>query len=612
MATFNEVKTLFTNMSFTPDVPSSALGPNEFNSGFNVETDTRSIKSILGDETILNQLTGTPLFLTGGYRENGIFWFIIGCLGTAGAGHWYAMNEAGIIEITPSGGLTGYYAGMPLTGAWNGNVLFLNDSVTAPMFLLSDGTQLQQYSQNSQTIDVTGASGNGTTATLTFATQAAAPYQVGSSIIISGIDPTEYNGTFVVTACNTTSVSYLSAATSTYNSGGTIVPLYLWNYNPEWKSVTAGWMRLYSSPNVGSILIAGNLTAVDFSNTVTNYPVTVQWSQAFGLNSGPITWAPTISNIANQIEIPVRGPCLDGFNLNGNFYVCSYWDTVVFSPIAYQSTAAPIFGIKLFNQGRGLLNENCFDNSDATVYGVDARDFWQFDGSNFIGIGNQKVKDYFFNNLNPDYVDRVFVTNNTAKYQMEFYYPDLDSTGWCNQMLSYRYDLKVWNAPRHVANASSACETPVWTQTGNTWGYNNGSRTIVYSQGTANTSLVQKDQTYTFLGNAISSQFRRDAIQLCPNFSQQALLHRTYPEIVVYSGNSLANVSINIGGSNSAGQDPTLLGNIVMNIDTNNPWTQFKQNAFRLNSIEVNTTSTDYQWALSAMNWQFTPTQDSR
>jgi hypothetical protein len=49
-----------------------------------------------------------------------------------------------------------------------------------------------------------------------------------------------------------------------------------------------------------------------------------------------------------------------------------------------------------------------------------------------------------------------------------------------------------------------------------------------------------------------------------------------------------------------------------MNIDTNNPWTQFKQNAFRLNSIEVNTTSTDYQWALSAMNWQFTPTQDSR
>ena len=599
-------------MSFTPDVPSSALGANEFNSGFNVETDTRSIKSILGDETILSQLSGTPIFVTGGYRNNNVFWFIIGCVDAGTVGRWYAMNEAGISEITPAGGLTGYSVGMPITDAWNGNVLFLNDSVSAPMFLLADGTVLQQYSQNSQTIDVTGATGNGTTVTLTFATQAAAPYQVGSSIIVSGIDPTEYNGTFVVTACNTTTVSYLNASTATYNSGGTIVPLYLWNFNPEWKSVTAGWMRIFSSPNVGSVLIAGNLRAIDQSNTVLNFPVTVQWSQAFGLNSGPLTWAPTISNIANQLEIPLRGPCLDGFNLNGNFFVLSYWDTVVFSPIAYQSTSAPVFGIKLFNQGRGLLNENCSDNADATVYGVDARDFWQFDGSNFIGIGNQKVKEYFFNNLNPAYVNRVFVINNTQKYQIEYYYPDLNSTGYCNQMLSYRYDLQVWNAPRQVANASSATETPVYTLTGNTWSYNNGSRTVVYSQGTANTRLVQKDQVYTFLGNAISSQFRRDAIQLCPNFSQQALLHRTYPQIVVYSGNANANINVNIGGSNSSGQTPTLLGNVNLTINTNNPWTQFSQNAFRLNSIEVNSTSSDSQWALSAMNWQFTPTQDQR
>lgn len=607
-----EVKTPFTNMSFTPDVPSSALGPNEYNSGFNIETDTRGLKSVLGDETILSQLTGTPIFVTAGYRDNDVFWFIIGCVGTGGAGHWYAMDEAGIIEITPVGGLTGYYEGMPITDAWNGTVLFINDSVTAPMFLLADGTQLQQYSQNSSTIEVLGATGNGTTVTLTFDTQSSAPYQVGTSITVAGIDPVDYNGTFVVTACTTTTVSYLNTSTDAWNSGGTIVPLYLWNYNPNWKSVTAGWMRMYSSPNVGSVLIAGNLTAVDQSNTVTNYPCTVQWSQAFGLNSGPLTWAPTISNVANQLEVPLRGPALDGFNLNGNFYVQSYWDTVVFSPIAYQSTSAPIFGIKLLNQGRGLLNENCWDNADTTVFGVDARDFWMFDGSNFTGIGNQKVKNYFFNNINPDYVDRIFVTNNTEKYQIEFYYPDLTSTGWCNQMLSYRYDLQIWNPPRQVHNASMACETPVWSQSGNVWSYNNGSRCVVYSQGTANTRLVQKDQVYTFLGNAISSQFRRDAIQLCQNFSQQALLHRIYPEVVVYSGNTAANVQINIGGSNSTGQTPTLLGNVTINIDTDQPWTQFKQNAFRLNSVELNSTSTDSQWELTAMNWQYTPTQDQR
>lgn len=611
--TFTEVATNFANMSFTPDVPSAALTANEYNAGYNVETDTRGIKSVLGDETILSQLTGTPVFVTGGYRDNGVWWLIIGCIGDAGSGHWYAMDEAGISEITPIGGLTGYYVGMPITDAWNGNVLFINDSVSAPMFLLADGTQLQQYSQNSNTIEVTGATGNGTTVTLTFGTQLAVPYQVGTSITVAGIDPADYNGTFVVTACTDASVSYLNTSTDTYNSGGTIVPLYLWNYNPEWKSVTAGWMRMFSSPNVGSILIAGNLTATLTNNTVVNYPVTVQWSQAFGLNSGPTSWAPTISNIANQLEIPARGACLDGFNVNGNFYVCSYWDTVVFSPISYQSTSAPIFGIRILNQGRGLLNENCWDNADVTVYGVDARDFWSFDGNNFTGIGNQKVKDYFFNNLNPNYVDRVFVINNTQKYQIEYYYPDLDSTGWCNQMLSYRYDLSIWNPPRQVSNASMACETPVWTQNNGYWTYNNGSRTVVYSQGDPDTYLVQKDQGFTFLGpTAISSQFRRDNIQLCQNFSQQALLHRIYPEIVVYSGNANATIDINIGGSNSTGQTPELLGNVTMIINTNNPWTQFSQNAFRLNTVEVNSTNSDSQWAMTALNWQFTPTQDQR
>jgi len=613
MTTFTEVATNFTNMSFTPDVPSAALQPTEYNSGYNVETDTRGIKSVLGDETILSQLTGTPLFVTGGYRDNNVFWFIIGTVGNSGDGHWYAMDSAGITEITPLSGLTGYYAGMPITDAWNGTVLFLNDSVTAPMFLTSDASILQQYSQNSNTVEVTGASGNGTTVTLTFATQPSIPYEIGSSITVSGIDPADYNGTFVVTACTTTSVSYLSLSTDLYNSGGTIVPLYLWNYNSSWKSVTAGWMRMYSSPNVGSILIAGNLTAIDQSNTVINYPVTVLWSQAFGLNSGPLTWAPTLTNVANQLEIPARGPCLDGFNVSGNFYVCSYWDTIVFSPISYQSTTAPVFGIRILNQGRGLLNENCWDNADTTVFGVDARDFWSFDGNNFTGIGNQRVKNYFFNNLNPLYVNRVFVINNTQKYQIEYYYPDLTSTGECNQMLSYRYDLQIWNPPRQVTNAIMACETPIWSETGNVWDYNNGSRTVVYCQGTANTQLVQKDQTYTFLGNvAITSQFRRDNIQLCPNFSQQSLLHRILPEIVVYSGNANAIIDINIGGSNSTGQTPTLLGNVSMTINTSTPWTQFNQNAFRLNTVEINSTSSDSQWAMTALNWQFTPTQDAR
>ena len=72
-------------------------------------------------------------------------------------------------------------------------------------------------------VQVTGASGNGTTATLTFATQTQVPFAIGATITVTGITPLAYNGTFTVTASTTGSVSFLSAASATYQNGGEIV-----------------------------------------------------------------------------------------------------------------------------------------------------------------------------------------------------------------------------------------------------------------------------------------------------------------------------------------------------------------------------------------------------
>ena len=73
-----------------------------------------------------------------------------------------------------------------------------------------------------QNENVTAANGNGTTATLTFPTRTVAIHGVGSTIIVTGVTPTGYNGTFVVTASTATSVSYLNATTAVGSAGGTI------------------------------------------------------------------------------------------------------------------------------------------------------------------------------------------------------------------------------------------------------------------------------------------------------------------------------------------------------------------------------------------------------
>jgi hypothetical protein len=330
--------------------------------------------------------------------------------------------------------------------------------------------------------------------------------------------------------------------------------------------------------------------------------------------------------VANELEVPVRGPVLDGFPVNGNFYVCSYWDTVQFSPINFQSTNAPVLGVKLFNQGRGLLNTNCWAAADDQVFGLDSRDIWVFNGQQFQGLGSQRIRNFFFANLNQDYADRVFVENNTRKSQIEIYYPDLESTGWCNKMISYRYDLETWNPPRDIANASMGCEAPVYGPfPDSTMLFDEASRTIVYSQGVANTQLVQKDQGYAFLNSTgtantvpIASEFRRDNIQLLKDYTGHLLVHRLLPEAVnieptnLPAANSTGNITVAIGGSNSVGQIPDFKANVTMTLNTDNPWTQVDQNAFRINSIKITNTSNVNAWLCSATTWQFTQTQDDR
>jgi hypothetical protein len=641
---YTEVRIPFQSMSFTPDVPSTALGPNEYNSGQNVETDVRGIRSMAGDQQILESLpagSGAPTFITGNFRADGYFWFVVATQAVPGQdGQYFAFNPVTQVwdDITPTDPTfdsSGYNQATNITEAWNGNVLFLNDEQNPPMFWPdAPGSPLVSYS-NQVPLDIDNITlVTAGTRLVTFTdTQAVAPFAVGSYVQITDVLPRYYNGTWLVTACTVDDVTIQCTISDPYSSGGTVAPAYTWNYNPNWSSVYAKFMRLYNTPNVGSILVAGNLTATNASTSATEiYPVTVQWSQAFGLNQAPTTWTPTVTNVANQLEVPLRGPALDAFPCNGQFFLCSFWDTVVFSPINYATTSAPILGVRQYNQGRGILSSNCWANTDKLVYGVDARDIWVFDGQDFKGLGNQRVKNWFYDQLDPENYDRVFMEVNSQRSQVEIYYPDSDAVnGVPNKMLSYRYDLDCWNAPRDVSSATFSCESPVWNydDTLNEWVALNSSRTVVYAQGVAESQPIQKDQGFEFIDGApIVSKFRRDNIKLSPKYSTKLMVHRILPEVVnlgaIYNQSneiplypSTGNVTVTIEGANSVGSEPSYVVPTTIAIDANgnnnnNPWVQIDQNAYRVNSIEIGDSSNSHVWMCSATTWQVTETEDDR
>ena len=541
MTDYTKLRTPFLNMSFTPDVPSNALGPNEYNSGLNVEADVRGIKKISGEEEILSAIPNFPIFMDGGFRTQSEWVFIVATRDAYNRGYWYLVTATSITNITPGVGanpaayLPNYTDNINITTSWVGNVFFINDGLSSPMYFLATATELYSYD--------------------------AAPDN------------------------------------------------YIWNYDLGVTATRAGFVRNFCSPNVGNILIAGNITKDYASGTTVNYPTTVRWSQAFANTGVPATWVPTLSNVANEQEIPVRGPIIDGFFLGGCFYVCSYWDTVVFSPIAYQSSTAPVFGIRLLNQGRGLINNNCWSNTDSNVYGIDSRDIWIFDGSNFNPLGNQKVRDYFYTNLSTTYSDRVFMVNNTQKNQIEIYYPDQASTGWCNKMLSWRYDLQIWNAPKDVDYACDACEAPKVIN----GDFKYASRTVTYARaGVAGQKLVQTGVGNSFINNQpIPTLFERTNMVLQTQngpvpYSSKVYIHRVLPEI---AGSGIINITV--GSSNSTAQAPTYGQVGIVNVVTDTPWVTTQQNSGRTNSVKVESNNATDAWNLTALNWQASIVEDA-
>jgi hypothetical protein len=547
MSDYQRLRTPFTAMSFTPDVPSNALGPNEYNSGKNVEADVRGIKKIAGELEVLSSIDeGLPIFMEGGFRGPDEWVYIVATRNFSSEGKWFMITASGITNITPGIGgdpaayIPGYTDDTNITASWVGNVFFINDGIGAPMYFLPTANEIYRYD--------------------------AAPDN------------------------------------------------YVWNYEtgfvPSITSVTAGFMRNFCSPNVGNILIAGNLTKTDSSFVETNYPTTIRWSQAFASTGVPATWEPTLSNIANEQEVPVRGPLVDGFFLGGNFYVCSYWDTVVLSPIAYQNSTTPVFGVRLFNQGRGLFNNNCWTNTDSSVYGIDSRDIWVFDGANFNSLGNQRVKEWFFGNLSPTYAHQMFMVNNTQKNQIEIYFPDLDSSGWCNKMLSYRYDLQLWNAPKDISYAVMGTEGPRYDSA--TSSFNLASRNVVYVRNIPASKIVETGiGTANYNGDPIDAEFERTNITLQTQdgpvpYGSKVYAHRVLPEI---SGTGSINVTV--GYANSTAQTPVYGETTTTEIDTETPWVTTQQNTGRTLAVKFGTNDATDTWNVTALNWQATVTEDA-
>jgi hypothetical protein len=150
--------------------------------------------------------------------------------------------------------------------------------VESPTFTgTKTGCSVTSSSLRINNMTTTAASGNGSVATLTFAVQASAPFPIGSTIIVGGVTPSAYNGTFVVTACTTTTVSYASTATGSQTVAGRIT-LALATYAFTGYIDTLAVRRVRSRVDINLVRLDSNSTNWD-----TMFPSNVLWDSWTGL-----------------------------------------------------------------------------------------------------------------------------------------------------------------------------------------------------------------------------------------------------------------------------------------------------------------------------------------
>ena len=123
----------------------------------------------------------------------------------------FVPDKQGLGLVQKLGGWTKYYTsniGSPVRALWAW------EDTNANQYLAGGNETLY--------FDVTNASGNGTTVTLTFS--GTHDFSANDPVYVTGMDPSGYDGYYVLTATTANTISYANSTVAAFVSGGQVYP----------------------------------------------------------------------------------------------------------------------------------------------------------------------------------------------------------------------------------------------------------------------------------------------------------------------------------------------------------------------------------------------------
>ena len=178
---------------------------------------------------------------------------------------------------------------------------------------------------------------------------------------------------------------------------------------------------------------------------VRRLPGVVKASDVAAPGAVPNNWNPYAAGVstASEFQTTQGGVVQDMVELQGNLYVYAN-DSIYFFrnpngriPDQPQSVA----------QGWGALTTDAIVEFDGQHVVVGAQDIYIFGGhpGNIQSIADGRVREYFYQNLNPLHQQRLFMLRHIQKDEIWIVYPTKESiTGQCDEALVWNYRKNNW------------------------------------------------------------------------------------------------------------------------------------------------------------------------
>jgi hypothetical protein len=180
----------------------------------------------------------------------------------------------------------------------------------------------------------------------------------------------------------------------------------------------------------------------------------VQWS---GIND-ETQWTATSTNQSDYQVIP-DGGSVQG--ITGGEFGLVLMEKSIYR-MSYVGTPA-IFQFDNISRNLGCFEANSIVQYQGVTYFLSDDGFYACNGSEVIGIGNEKVDRYFFSDLDEAYSYRMSATVDPIKNLIVWAYPSSGGSGTVNRLLIYNFEVKKWSRATTSVTFVSQSATPAFT-----------------------------------------------------------------------------------------------------------------------------------------------------